>query len=62
MNMRKKKVGRPKLEKDKKKVSIKVTLSPEVIEEAEKSGNVSGWLDDVGKLFIRKKKQKENNT
>ena len=52
--MRKKKVGRPKSDKSKKKVSVKITVDPDVLAEAELSLNVSGWFNELGREKINK--------
>jgi post-segregation antitoxin (ccd killing protein) len=52
--MRKKKVGRPKSDKSKKKVSVKITVDPDVLAEAELSLNVSGWFNELGRVEVNK--------
>ncbi|MCX6129805.1 MAG: hypothetical protein NTX25_12195 [Proteobacteria bacterium] len=51
--MRKKKVGRPKSDKSKKKVSVKITVDPDVLAEAELSLNVSGWFNELGRQIYK---------
>lgn len=52
--MRKKKVGRPKSDKSKKKVSVKITVDPDVLAEADLSSNVSGWFNELGRAEVNR--------
>lgn len=53
-----KKLGRPKLKEEDKKVGIRITVSKKVLEEAIASGNASHWFDEAGKYYKKNKSKK----
>lgn len=50
-------MARPTMPEELKKISIHITVDPEVAEEAKKSGNASRWFEEAGKEKILKEEK-----
>lgn len=50
-------MARPTMPEKLKKVSIHITVDPEVAEEAKKSGNASRWFEKAGKEKMSKEEK-----